>query len=484
MIISLYTSRIVLKVLGVEDYGIYNAVGGVVMMFTVISGSLSSSISRFITFELGKNNLVKLSRIFCTSLQIQGGISLLILLLGEIIAVWFLNYHMNIPENRLSAANWILQFSLFSFVVSLFQVPFISSIIAHEKMEAFAYISVFDVSMKLITAYILSFVYFDKLLMYAFLLFTTTGIMLLVCILYCKLKFEETHFKWSIDKELLKDMSSFAGWGFFSNSCYVINSQGINILINIFFGVTINASRGIAVQVENAIMKFVNDFTTALNPQITKSYAMGDLLAMYSLICRGSKFAYFLLLIVAIPIFFEASFILNLWLGTIPDYTESFFRLSIIGTAIALLGNTGYIGCMATGNIKLYTIIISSIGFLVFPLTWVTFSLGWSPSWAYISTIVINLCLLLTRLQLMKKIFQFPITMYLNNVVYRILPVTLISILITYCLFISIEPGFGRFLILTIVSITCSTVFIYLGGLDKGEKLFFRNKIKNIIRIK
>ena len=484
MVISLYTSRIVLTTLGVDDYGIYNVVGGVVMMFTVISGSLSSSVSRFITFELGKNDIEKLHRIFCISIQIQGIIALLVLLASEIIAIWFLNNHMNIPENRLYAANWVLQFSLLSFIVSLFQVPFNSSIIAHEKMDAFAYIGIFDVSIKLGGVYILTLVPCDKLIVYSFFLFVTTCIILIVYVWYCRLHFQETRIEWIVDNKILKEIFVFAGWGFLSNTCYVINSQGINILINIFFGVAINASRGIAVQIENAIMKFVNDFTIALNPQITKNYAIGNLQDMYNLICKGSKYAYFLLLIISVPIFFEASFVLKIWLGLVPPYSESFFRLSIIGTAIALLGNTGYVGCMATGKIKIYTIIISSIGFLVFPLTFMAFSLGASPIWAYISTIVINMLLLVTRLRLMNRIFQFPIEMFLRDVLYRIFPVTIISLIIPYCLYVSLEPSFSRFLLVVSVSLITCIIFIYWVGLNEFERLFLCNQIRNKIRMK
>jgi O-antigen/teichoic acid export membrane protein len=336
MLVSLFTSRVVLSALGGDDYGIYNVVGGVVAMFTVVSGALSASISRFITFELGRNDIEKLKRIFSTSINIQIGISLLILLLGETIGVWFLNYKMNIPVERLDAANWVLQCSLITFIINLISVPYNAAIIAHEKMSAFAYISILEVILKLLIVYLLYISMWDKLIVYSSLLVLVAIIIRMVYGVYCNRCFVETRYLLVYDRALIKNMTSFAGWGFFTNTAYMFNTQGINILINMFFGVGVNAACGITMQVEAAIMKFVNDFTTALNPQITKSYAMNDFDTMNKLVIRGAKFSYFLLFILSLPILIETDYILGLWLEEVPEHTVAFVRLAIIGTMITI----------------------------------------------------------------------------------------------------------------------------------------------------
>ena len=285
MLVTLYTSRVVLNTLGVSDYGIYNVVGGVVAMFSVISVSLSSSISRFITYELGHGDFDKLKRIFSTSINIQVGISLVILVLAEVFGVWFLNTKMNIPAERMTAANWVLQCSLLSFIIGLISVPYNACIIAHERMSAFAYISILEVVLKLAVVYMLLVSPYDKLATYAVLLVVVALIVRLTYGQYCKRHFEESRYRFVHDKSLIKEMTGFAGWSFFGNGAYMLNTQGVDMLINIFFGVTFNAARGVATQVQNAVMQFVNNFTVAVNPQITKSYASGEREYMYKLVC-------------------------------------------------------------------------------------------------------------------------------------------------------------------------------------------------------
>ena len=290
LVISLYTSRIILNALGVEDFGIYNAVGGVVAMFTVISGALSSSISRFLTYELGKGDKEQLKIIFSTSVNIQIGLAVIILSIGEIVGVWFLNYKMNIPPDRIIAANWVLQCSLVTFSIDLISIPYNACIIAHERMDAYAYISILQAILKLLICYAITFSPSDKLITYAILLVLVSIIIRCIYAVYCCRHFEESKYIFTFNKPIMRDMTNFAGWNFFTNSAFVFNTQGVNILINIFFGVTINAARGIATQVENAVMQLVNSFTTAMNPQITKNYASGNRAEMLSLVFRGANF--------------------------------------------------------------------------------------------------------------------------------------------------------------------------------------------------
>ena len=295
MAVSLYTSRIILNTLGVEDYGINNVVGGIVTMFTVISGSLSASISRFITFELGKDNIQRLKKVFSTGVNIQIGMSVLIVLLAECVGVWFLNTKMNIPPERLGAANWVFQCSILTFVLNLLSVPYNAAIIAHEKMSAFAYISILEVSLKLIIVYMLIISPFDRLKTYAVLFLCVGAIIRFIYGYYCKRHFEECSYYFVYDKPLLKEMTSFAGWNFFGTSAWMLNTQGLNILINMYFGVAFNAARGVATQVDSALKQFINNFTTAVNPQITKSYAQGDLEYVYTLVCSSAKYSAFLM---------------------------------------------------------------------------------------------------------------------------------------------------------------------------------------------
>lgn len=352
MVVSLYTSRVILNALGAEDFGIYNVVGGVVAMFTVISGSLSAAISRFITYELGKGDQSKLNKIFSTSVTIQLLLSLIIVVLIESFGVWFLNAKMTIPADRITAANWVLQFSIITFVINLISVPYNAVIIAHEKMSAFAYISILEALCKLAIAFLIMCSPIDKLIYYAVLMCIVAIIVRLTYGYYCKKHFSECtyHFLW--DKELLSKMFSFAGWQFFGTGSYMLMTQGVNILLNFFFGPVVNAARGIAVQVDGIIQQFVNNFTTAINPQITKSYAEDKKAYMFLLIYTGAKYSYFLVLFFAIPIILETNTILTLWLKNVPEHTVSFLRLIICIDLLYVLSNTMMTAMISTGNIN------------------------------------------------------------------------------------------------------------------------------------
>ena len=477
MFISLYTRRIVLNALGVENYGIYNVVGGVVAMFSLISGSLSSSISRFITFELGKGNIEKLKVIFSTSLNIQIGISLIILLLGEIIGGWFLNTHMNIPEGRMGAANWVLHCSLIMFCINLINIPYNACIIAHERMTAFAYVSILEASLKLLICYLIVVSPFDKLISYAVMLVIVSLIIRVVYGIYCTKHFEECKYQMIHDRKQLKEMTGFAGWTFLTSCCYLFNTQGVNILINLFFGVTLNAARGVATQVDAAIMQFVNNFTMAMNPQITKQYAAGKTDEMFKLVCRGAKFSYFLLLIFSLPVLFETEYILTLWLKIVPDHAVMFLRLTIIGSMINMLGNTGYTACMATGTVRRYVIWISSVGCLVFPLTWICFTLGMAPESTYVVFIFVYVLVDSVRLYIMKGLLKFPPMMFVKEVVARILLVSAAAVIIPAIIVYSMPPSFIRLVISAVVCMIMSAIAIYCIGLTSRERYVVTTKI-------
>ena len=481
MAVSLFTSRVILNTLGVEDYGINNVVGGVVAMFSVLSGSMSSSISRFITFELGKGDKKRLKTVFSTGINIQLGMSLIILLVAEAAGVWFLNYKMNIPEERMYAANWVFQCSISTFILGLLSVPYNAAIIAHEKMSAFAYISIIEVTLKLIIVYLLTISPYDRLITYS-ILFMLVGVLIrLIYGYYCKRHFEECTYHLVYDKAILKSMTSFAGWNFLGNGAYMLNTQGVNILMNMYFGVAVNAARGVATQVDAALKQFVNNFTTAVNPQITKSYAQGDLSNMHKLVCRSAKFSAFLMMFFAVPIILETDTILSLWLKNPPAYASVFLKWIIISSFMdTVLANSLVTSMFATGNIKKYQIIVTTVGCLVFPLSWLAYHLGFEPQVGYMLYFVIYSILLFVRLYLLRDMVKLPIMMYVREVLFKVTPVMAISFAIPSILLFVIDEGLLRLVAVALLSMTVTTVTTYLIGLNEGEKKYIIGLLEKI----
>lgn len=477
MVITLYTSRVILNQLGVEDYGIYNVVGGVVAMFSVISAALSSAVSRFITFELGRGDTSRLQMIFSTSVNIQVVISLIVLILGEIIGVWFLNYKMSIPSERLIAANWVLQCSLITFCVNLISVPYNACIIAHERMSAFAYISILEAVLKLAICYLLIISSWDKLIFYSILMVVVSVIIRFAYSIYCNIHFEESHYKWRHDKAILREMASFAGWNFFTNIVYVFNTQGVSLLVNIFFGVTLNATRGIASQVESAVMQFVNNFTTAINPQITKCYAANEKERMFTLICRGAKFSYLLLLIFALPLMIETEYILTLWLNIVPELTVVFVRLTLISVMVNVLGNSCYTACMATGNIKRYVIWVTFAGLFVFPLTWIAYAYDLPAESTYVIYILVYVGVDITRLYIMRGLLHFPIMKFVKDVLRPIALVTVVGAIFPILVAMQMQSSFLRFIASCLISFISLGLATYYIGLTKHEREMTLGKV-------
>lgn len=481
MIVSLYTSRVILNALGVEDYGINNVVGGLVSMFSVMSSSLSSAIARFMTFELGKGDMERLKNIFCTSVNIQIFMAIIVFAVGAIVGFIFLNYKMSIPADRLYAANWVLFCSLLSFSVGLLSVPYDSCIVAHERMDVFAYMSILGTVLKLIIVYMIYISPFDKLITYSLLYLIVSIIIRFIYSIYCNRNFEECKYETKIDKSLLKEMSCFAGWNFFGNTAYILNTQGVNMLINVFFGVTMNAARGIAVQVQGAILQFVNNFTTAVNPQITKSYASGNYEQLYSLICQGSKYTFYLLLIFTVPVYVEAEIILKTWLGIVPEYTVVFLRLILISSYVTILGNTSLTAIMATGNIKNYQIVITIAGCLVFPVTWIVFKMGMPVTYTYYVYIIIYFFLNFIRLYYLKHLIKLPPIRFLKEVLLNIILVSVPSFLIPFIFIRYVEPSFLRVIYTSIISVCANIIMIYYIGLKESERQFIKSKIIKLV---
>lgn len=482
MVITLYTSRVILNALGVQDYGIYNVIGGLVAMFSVLSNSLSSAISRFITFELGKGDTANLKVVFSSSVTVQIALCILIVVIAETGGVWFLNSKMNIPAERMTAANWVLQFSIATFAINLISVPYNATIIAHERMSAFAYISILEAAGRLAIAFLISLSPIDKLTFYSILMCLVALIIRLVYGIYCKRHFEECNYRFVYDKAVLKQIFSFASWNFMGTGAYMLNTQGVNLLMNIYFGVTVNAARGIATQVEGALRQFVNSFTTAVNPQITKSYASGNLNYMYSLVCRSAKFSSFLLTFFAVPIILEAPMIFSIWLKEVPEYAVIFFRLSVLTAYVdGALANSLMTSVLATGNIKTYQITVSCLGILVFPITWILY-LFHLPVWTtYITYFAVYCVVLVARLYMVKKSIGMPMKLYVSKVLYKIIPITVLAFLIPSILLLIMNAGWIRLFCVVLLSMLSTASLIILLGLTKNEQTFLTGKIHEIL---
>lgn len=480
MLISLYTSRVVLSALGVEDFGIYNVVGGIVTMFSILSSSLSAAISRFITYELGTGNLEKLKKIFSSAITIQLIMAIIIIVLAEIIGIWFLNTKMSIPMERLEAANWVYQLSILTFAINLISIPYNACIIAHERMAAFAYISILEATLKLTIAYLVSISPIDNLIFYAILMCCMAFIIRVVYGIFCKKHFIECTYKFTFDKTIFHEMTSFAGWNFLGAGSALLMTQGVNILINIFFGVTLNAARGVANQVDAAVQQFVNNFTTAINPQITKSYASNDLAYMHTLICLGSKYSFFLTWFFALPILFGTNTILEIWLKTVPEYASTFLRLTLCISLISVISNTLVTSMLATGNIKRYQIIVGGLGMCVFPLAYIAYKLGLPVETAYIIHFTIFIIQLIVRLYLLKEMIQLPIRYFINNTLIKDLKVVILSGIIPFILYISISDSIFKFLLITITCFITNCICIYCFGINSNEKNIVKTYIYKI----
>lgn len=477
MVVSLYTSRVVLHTLGVEDFGIYNVVGGVVAMFSVISGSLSAAISRFITYELGKGDKNKLSRIFSSSVTIQLGLGLIIFIFAEAIGVWFLNTKMTIPVSRMYAANWVFQLSILTFIINLISVPYNAAIIAHEKMSAFAYISILEVVAKLIIVYMLLWSPFDKLVFYAILMAIIAMVIRFVYGYYCKRHFEECTYRFIFDKELLKKMFGFAGWNFIGAASAVLRDQGGNIVINLFCGPAVNAARGIAYQVNNAISGFVGNFMMALNPQITKSYAAGDKEYMMTLIYQGARLSFYILLLLSLPVIINAHYILTLWLKTVPEHTTLFVQLVLIFAMSESISNPLITAMLATGNIRNYQIVVGGLQMMNLPISYILLKNGCMPETVLIVAICISQCCLTARLYMLKGMIGLSVRKYVSKVYFNVFAVTILSSIIPCISSYYLSATFINFIMICIISVICTFTVIYFVGCNRNERQFVLSKI-------
>ena len=484
MFVSLYTSRLVLNALGVVDYGIYGVVGGFVTMFSIISSSLSSAVSRFMTFAIGRNDKTMLNNVFSMSLLIHVILALLVIMLAETIGLWFVNNRMTIPVERISAANWAYQASILSFVFSLFMIPYNAMIISHEDMKVFAYIGILDSILRLFVVIFVAYcqLNYDKLIVYSILLVFVTLILQSIYFVYCKKKYEECHLKIQINITTLKDMGAFAGWNFIGCSAQLLKDQGVNVLLNLFGGPVLNAARGIATSVNSAVSSFTSGFMTAINPQITKSYASSDYRYLFSLLEKGARFSYYILMILALPIILETDFVLTLWLKTYPPHSVSFVRLVLILSLSDVISRPLITAQLATGRIRNYQIVVGGVLLLNFPLSYIFLKCHFSPESIYMIAIAISFMCLAIRLCFLRNMINLSIKRYFFRVICNVLLVTLASTLLPYILHVSMTSGLIRFSVVGIISVLCSLCSIYFVGCNRTEREEIIYKLLSVLK--
>lgn len=474
MAVTLYTTRIVLKNLGVEDYGIYNIVAGVVSMFAFLNSSMAGATQRFLSFELGINDEERVHTVFCQSVIIHMLIALTILILSETIGLWFVFNKLSIPTNRVNASIWVYQVAILSFLINVMCVPYHAVIIAHEKMDIYAWASILDTFLKLGVAYMLSITPYDKLISYSLLLLLTTIIVFLFYNIYCKNHFIECRFRYAFAKNVFAKMFSFAGWNIIGNMAYIFRTQGLNILLNMFYGPIVNAAHGIASQVDGAAENFVVNFQTASNPQIIKSYALREYKDTNKLVCQCSKFSFYLMLAISIPIFFQIDYILSIWLTDIPPFTKQFVQLILLNGIIDSISKALITYAKATGNIKWYMIIQGGFYLLTLPVIYIFLQLGYSPIISFLIVVIFTFTGTFLRLAILHNIARsFSVKQYFTDVLCPTTIVGCISFALCFLLFyLNTTTAFGTLILNTILSIALVSLIIWAIGLTKSERTY------------
>lgn len=483
LLVGLYTARVVLKTLGASDYGLYNVVGGIVTLFMFVNVTLSTGTLRFLTFALGQGDTQKLRHIFSTVSYLHFFLMIIILIISEVVGLWLLYNKMQIPEGRMDAAFWVLQFSVFASLVAVIQVPFMSSIMAHEKMNIYAWVSIYDAVMKLLIVFLIQVVNSDKLILYAFLLLLVHVSTSLIYIYYCRIKYEECRLFKGFDKKIFKDIASFSGWNVFGVCAVTMQAQGVNILLNMFFGTIVNAARGIAVQVNGIIIQFVGNFQAAVNPQIVKLYASGQKDKMISLVIENSKIAAYLLLLIAVPLFIELEFVLKLWLGEYPYYTPIFLRIIIVQSLIQTISRPLVMAVHAVGKMKEVSL-TSGLGLLlILPITYLLLKLGVDIVIVFIVNVIPWLLETLFDLYYENKFIGFPVWGFYRRVYGIVFPLAIIVFMIPYVVHIFLPfQGWGRFMIVCFVSVVTSVIVIYYLGLSKYLRGVVLDKVNSFIK--
>lgn len=479
--ISLYTSRIVLEVLGVDDYGVNNVVGGLVVLFTFLNNTMAVSTQRFLAYDLGRGDIESANDTFNVAMQLHIGIALLIFVLAETIGVWFLKNYIVVPEGREEAALWVYQFAILGLLINITQVPYSASIVSNERMNIYAYLSIADASLKLVVVFLLYWVDFDKLQLYAMSQFCAIFIMAMIYRSYCIRQFKECKLRlWRWHGGRFREMAGYSGWNMSNHFAYIARTQGVNILVNLFFGPAMNAARAISLQITAAISTFVGNFQQAMNPQIVKRYAVGDSESMNRLLIRGAKYSFFLLFAIACPAIIEMENLLRLWLGNPPEYALVLGRLALISAMIdTMSGLVGY-GALASGQVKVYQLTMSAVFLLVPIFTYISYKMDLPVEFCLYSEMFSYVLALFFRPYLVSRVTGFPLKQFLLAVPLRCMAVACISL--PFPLYIHFQvadyPFFLSLVSVTITSLLCVAVSIILVGLNQQEKEWIWNKIR------
>ena len=481
--ITLYTSRLILTTLGIDDFGIYNVIGGMVSMFLFLNTAMSSATSRFLTFEIGKGEKSEISKVFSVSLTTHLIIIAIIFVLCESIGVWFLNSKMIIPEDRVCAANIVLQTSIAASLINIIQFPYRAIVVSYEKMDMYAYIEIFNVVSKLLIAIALIYTTYDKLITYSYLYLVTCVVVFLIYAVYANSRCVGANFSPKLDKDILKPMLTFTGWDFYGNASVVVRTQGVNMLLNIYFGPVLNAANGIATQVQGAAMSFAANVMAAFKPQIIKSYAFNDFERMNQLIFAAGKFATVLMLLTSIPLMIEMKFVLTVWLGDWPQYTSELCRLTIIFNMISNLSAVLIIGIHATGNVRRPNVINGTLYFLVIPITYITFKyFGSGPLLPFVINIIAVIIGLLCNMWTLSILVQsFQLKKFFISIFTKCSIVGSVTYGLTYIIYILLAEGWGRFCFVICISSIILLFFSYYILMNSSERNFINKMVRSKI---
>jgi O-antigen/teichoic acid export membrane protein len=489
VLIGLYTSRIVLSVLGVSDYGIFNVVGGVVSMLAFLNSAMVAASQRFISYELGRGEDSEINVVFSTSFYIHLTIALIVFVLSEAVGIWFVNTHLNIPDTRMVAANWVFQASIIIFILTIITVPYNSSVIAHEHMSVFAIVSIVDAILKLVLIVFLKYIPTDKLILYSILMIGVSFVDFLIYFIYSRKNFAECRKIVKPATKKFKEMFSFAGWNVFGNIGSSFKEQCVSIVINIFCGTAVNAARGVAIQVNNIVNTFSSNVVMAINPQITKQYAAGDIGGSKKLVFASAKYSFFMLMLIAIPVYINKDYLLDLWLVEVPEYSSSFLAVILLVSLIYSLSAPITTALQATGRIKIFQIGVSSIMLLDIPAAYLLLKIGFSPVIAILPSLATNTLCLIFRFSLIRRyIPQYNLHEYYIGVVLRSLVVFVISFILCLALSNLFRESFLKLLLTTLTSIIIMTCMICGLGLTDSERkkgvslVVNRLRKKNLIR--
>lgn len=486
MLVSLYTSRMVLQLLGVVDYGIYSVVGGVVAMMSILNGAMSSSILRYYSYEIGRGNPEILRKTFCISINIYVLMSLLFLLLAESVGLWFVNTHLVIPQERISAANWVYQYTIFAMIAAMLSNPFNAIIVAHEKMSVYAYISIINVVLQLGIVFLLPIISYDRLSTYGFFILLIQLFVTTINGAYSLVKYPECKYKFYKDVSLHREIMVYSGWNIFGSMAGVVKTQGLNVLLNMFFNPVVNAARAVATQVNAAVMQMGSNFYSAVRPQVTKLYAQNNHKEMFELMFWSSRMSFFLILIISLPIVVKCRFIINLWLGIVPEYSVSFIQIIVWISAVDAMANPLMTAAHSTGKNALYQTLVGCTIMLNIPLSYLFLKCNYPPTIVFYISLVISVFCLFLRVFIVRLLIKdFPVWKYIQNVFVRSLAVVLSACVLVYA-FMSVnicrEETLLNFVIVSLFTLLSTIVSIASFGLTKNEKKKIVETIRTRLR--